>query len=404
MSFSEKLDEDLRSAFQKLGAMSRAKNARNRENTRHMLWAMLGDAKSAGQLDLNHMEEHLYRLFATYMGRMSYGRTAKAFLDFVQVLKGEESVPVDVLINALKGVPNVKKPSPNSQLIKTIMGKLIGEKYAPEKITKAVDKIDDLAQGNDDDKNLIFEYMRLWSQQNADLLNKTEYAKLIPYLDRELATSELKRMMLELAKNILRSKTVQELTGRESTSTGKQGSEPVSDKTPPVEKQSSDKKGQRISRGTYMHNLEELMFYDDIHNRYRSSSVAESEKPWANYWNKIAPDEIMSKFSDSDRINLISANIMSLMLVWNYPQMTETQFVGTVLSIEALVIHLNKMKRDNLQTLRLRIIQGETPEEIAKEFGKLYNTKNESARWLCALLAFENRLWYAKNKKPDENT
>lgn len=398
-NFEEMINEDLRSALKDWSSKKVATFRRVRENSWLSFRSFLGNANAAGKLDINKLEEQLYLMFSTFIGRMKYEVTVRAFLDFVQVLKGEESIPLDQLIKALKGTPDLKVASNNSKLIKTIFTKIIADKFDDAKLERAIKRLVELGGDDKNDRRLIFEHMRFISQKRPALLNEPAFEKLVPFLDRYLDPSEVKTMMLNLATTMMRSKVVQEITGGEPagpSSSGSDGKETdrestTSDAEDNLGKAVAGRKGEHtIPKMEYMENLEKLHFRDAEHKQYRERTDEE-------FWKM---DSVVSRIdslhADPDKINAISANVISMFVAYTRPQ--ENQFAA-YLHKGAKEISLLRVDVQFLTSLRKSILQGATPEEITQEFIARFDTKTLAARWLYTILRVENAVWQAKHGK-----
>lgn len=398
-NFEEMINEDLRSALKNWSSKKVATFRRVRENSWLSFRAFLGNANAAGKLDINKLEEQLYLMFSTFIGRMKYEVTVRAFLDFVQVLKGEESIPLDQLIKALKGTPDLKVSSNNSKLIKTIFTKIIADKFDDAKLERAIKRLVELGGDDKNDRRLIFEHMRFISQKRPALLNEPAFEKLVPFLDRYLDPSEVKTMMLNLATTMMRSKVVQEITGGEPagpSSSGSDGKETdrestTSDAEDNLGKAVAGRKGEHtIPKMEYMENLEKLHFRDAEHKQYRERTDEE-------FWKM---DSVVSRIdslhADPDKINAISANVISMFVAYTRPQ--ENAFTA-YLHKGAKEISLLRVDVQFLTSLRKSILQGATPEEITQEFIARFDTKTLAARWLYTILRVENAVWQAKHGK-----
>lgn len=401
-NFEEMINEDLRSALKNWSSKKVATFRRVRENSLLSLQAFLGNANAAGKLDINKLEEQLYLMFSTFIGRMKYEVTVRAFLDFVQALKGEKSIPLDQLINALKGTPDLKVSSNNSKLIKTIFTKIIADKFDDAKLERAIKRLVELGGDDKNDRRLIFEHMRFISQKRPALLNEPAFEKLVPFLDRYLDPSEVKTMMLNLATTMMRSKVVKELNdasdgdAKEYGSDGKKSKETDRDSTTSdaddnLAKAVAGRKGEHtIPKMEYMENLEKLHFRDAEHKQYRERTDEE-------FWKM---DSVVSRIdslhADPDKINAISANVISMFVAYTRPQ--ENAFTA-YLHKGAKEISLLRVDVQFLTSLRKSILQGATPEEITQEFIARFDTKTLAARWLYTILRVENAVWQAQHGK-----
>lgn len=391
MDFAERIDEDLKGALAKVGRLQWNKTKQAGINLKHYLWAYLGDAKAEGTLELNQTTTRLFELYAQFIGRTAQETTVKSFLDFVQAMKAEGPVPTKTLIAALGGKPNIKAPSPNAKQIRTIFNKIVGDKVPRDRISQGIDKL--VSFQSDEDKFLVMEYARFLSQKKPEVFDQPEFSKLVPYLDRRLGDDELKTMMGNLAKALLRSKTVEELTG--SSEKGSPVDKKNSDVDRDVDRDGKDDSetmtGHILPRGQYIANLNKLNFEEDMHQEFREHPED------AAFWESSATN-LLAQLKNYKRINAVSANVFSMMVSYSYIE--EEVLIRQLYQAERKLM-LNEIQDDQLRGMRLNALRGQKPTVLAAQFDKLYNTEMKAAKWLSILLRVENIHWLKKHNVSD---
>ncbi len=394
-TFHDKLNEDIRGAFRKLGSAMAARGRSAGANARTKFWAALGDAKAEGQLDFEFMMKDLRDHYEYYCGQMQYDQTAKSLIDFMGVLSQKPEFDTKQLMAMMGGRADpLSMRSPDEGEIDEAFEAISNKQVQGPEIPELVVKIETWAK-NPQNKALIFEYMRTIVQNMPEMLERAEWARLLPFVDRYLSDQELNRHLTTIAKNMLRSRAVQDYAPEDGAKSGNDSTDPQ-DAPEDGEKSTSNRNfaqpitlpesGSKATRDEIKGRLDELRFNDSVRKKVFIEGIA------------MTPGQARNFFTD-ENLTGVAANVLAWIVSLNGLNETEVAMNGIIpAAAEAGFVYPPNLAR----ALYTYLLRGGDIKGVIEEFDHFLNNQDRRSVFVSELLKYAIQVIAAtKGKQPE---
>lgn len=407
-TFQEMLNEDIRGAFRRLGSAIVSSSKRAGEDARTKFWAALGDAKAEGQLDFNFMMEDLRDHYEYFCGQMQYEQTAKSFIDFIGVLSQKPEFDTKQLMAMMGGRTDpMSMRSPDEGEIDEAFEAISNKQVQGQDIPEVVLKLEALAKKNQQNKALIFEYMRTVVQNMPEMLERAEWARLLPFVDRYLSDQELKLHLTTVAKNMLRSRAVQDYAGGEAG--GKESADGDSEEgdsenssnavtnpktnrdfTQPLNSASG---GRHEQIDVIARRLTQLYFTDDYQKAVIDGKIDEE-------FNSDGT-AVHTKFGK--RTNAISANALAWMIALGPTASPQASVIIEMGLAHQKAIAGNIYPRAFAKAIYDHLLSGGNVDDVTAEFNDRFKSTDQQGSFCLGILNAASRAFQKGQPQQDQN-